>query len=541
METIPRYNVAIIGHIANGKSTLIETLTGTSTKRHSVEKTEGATRKLGYAFCYLYQCEKCMRYASCRDVKYTCCNEPAKCLEQIYFIDTPGHHKYIETMNRGIVCADIALLLTDCKSETLQKQTLEHLIIATIYNVKTIVLQNKIELVTTDQCRKHYAMLVSEMKGTTAEGAPIIPISAQNGVNIDIVCKVLHQSLQTLIKPIVQKTTMKVVRSFDINKAWEECNSKNWVMDLKGGIMGVSVCGSGSFKVDDIITILPGVVKRDGTTIPLKTKIIGIRSEEKEENKPITQGGTFSLGTLLDPSLTKDDRLIGNLAGFEGEMPAVINVLNGKITEMRGCSLRNGAEYEVIIGNVYSVALSKEITPKQGKKRAVYEFKLKRPICTTEDKFLIYTKRTRTESSRLIGFGTRSTEPIRPHEYVAIDYGAVLKAKITITRVCYTLPIPSLERQNRDCIWKNFIDFCQDIHREEKQVIAYIKEEYAINISVCKDGLRMNRFRKDENKIEKLMKTFIVKFVRCRQCGSIDTTTEKCSTCGAFLRLDVSE
>lgn len=65
-----------------------------------------------------------------------------------------------------------------------------------------IILQNKVDLIKENQAAEQYQQIVQFVQGTVADGAPIIPISAQLKYNIDVICenicsKVEHNVTQT--------------------------------------------------------------------------------------------------------------------------------------------------------------------------------------------------------------------------------------------------------------------------------------------------------------------------------------------------------
>ncbi len=71
--------------------------------------------------------------------------------------------------------------------------------------------------------------------GTVAEGAPIIPISAQLKYNIEVLCEYIVNKIPVPVRDFTSKPRLIVVRSFDVNKPGTE------VDDLKGGVAGGSI------------------------------------------------------------------------------------------------------------------------------------------------------------------------------------------------------------------------------------------------------------------------------------------------------------
>lgn len=71
--------------------------------------------------------------------------------------------------------------------------------------------------------------------GTVAEGAPIIPISAQLKYNIEVICEYISKKIPIPVRDFVSPPRLIVIRSFDVNKPGAE------VEDLKGGVAGGSI------------------------------------------------------------------------------------------------------------------------------------------------------------------------------------------------------------------------------------------------------------------------------------------------------------
>jgi len=58
-----------------------------------------------------------------------------------------------------------------------------------------LILQNKIDLVKETAAAEQYKQIVTFLRGTIAEGAPIIPISAQLRYNIEVLLEYMVLSL----------------------------------------------------------------------------------------------------------------------------------------------------------------------------------------------------------------------------------------------------------------------------------------------------------------------------------------------------------
>ena len=109
------------------------------------------------------------------------------------------------------------------------------------------------------------------------------------------------------------------IRSFDTNK------SGNNVDSLVGGVIGGTLT-EGILKVGDIVEIRPGIKElKDGKwkCFPLTTKIVSIKAETNDLRYALP-GGLIAIGTLLDPALTKQDKMIGQVIGYPGTLPEII-------------------------------------------------------------------------------------------------------------------------------------------------------------------------------------------------------------------------
>jgi len=314
----PEVNIGTIGHVDHGKTTLVEAITGVWAARHSEELRRGITIKLGYADAPIYKCSKCGPHQS-YSTEPTCpnCGSPGEFIRAVSFVDAPGHEALMATMLSGAAVMDGAILVIAADESCPQPQTREHLAAIELAGVKNLVIvQNKIDIVDEKRALDSYKEIVEFVKGTGAEGAPIIPVSAQHSVNIDAVLQALEENIPTPSRDPDKPPRMYVVRSFDVNKPGTS------VEKLMGGVIGGSIL-QGRFKAGEEIEIRPGVrVEKHGKTLyePIFTEIVSLHAGGRKV-KEAQCGGLVGIGTLLDPSLTKADGLIGNLVGNPDMLP----------------------------------------------------------------------------------------------------------------------------------------------------------------------------------------------------------------------------
>ena len=96
-------------------------------------------------------------------------------------------------------------------------------------------------------------------------------------------------------------------RSFDVNKPGSE------VEDLKGGVAGGSIL-KGVLKVGQEIEVRPGLVSKDSngrlTCQPIRSKIVSLFAEQNDLMFAVP-GGLIGVGTKIDPTLCRADRMVG--------------------------------------------------------------------------------------------------------------------------------------------------------------------------------------------------------------------------------------
>jgi translation initiation factor 2 subunit 3 len=401
----PEVNIGTLGHVDNGKSTIVQALTGVWTGKHSEELRRGITIRVGYADTAFYKCPKCgppMCYTT--EKKCRICNSETKLQRLISFVDCPGHHSLMVTMLSGATLMDGALFIIAANAKCPQAQDREHLIAAEIAGIKNlIVVQNKIDLVDKEHALKNYEEIKGFVKGTIAENAPVIPISAQHKINLDVLLEAMDKVIPTPKRDPTAPPKMYVLRSFDVNKPGTE------VDDLVGGVIGGSVT-QGVFKTGDEIEMRPGLRIEKGGRIryePIFTTIrsLYVGSGSVEQVKP---GGLVGIGTSLDPALTKSDGMVGSIVGRTGTHPETLDKLTLEVqlleravgTEMQ-VTVDKIKTNEALVLNVFTTVTSGIVS---SAREQVIDVALKSPVCVEKNSKVAISRRI-GEGWRLIGFG----------------------------------------------------------------------------------------------------------------------------------------
>lgn len=398
----PEVNIGMIGHVDHGKTTLTRALSEEWTDRHSEEIKRGISIRLGYADTAFYRCPKCNKYTT----KDYCpeCDEQAEFLRAISFVDAPGHETLMATMLSGAAMMQGALLLVAANEHCPQPQTKEHLMALSIIGVdKIIIVQNKIDIVTKEEALENYREIKRFVKGTIAENAPIIPVSAHHDVNIDKLIETIEKYIPTPVADKDKPPMMYVARSFDINTPGSSPDS------LKGGVLGGSLT-QGVLAVGDEIEVLPGrKVEVGGKTswerITTTVQSLHTGNTTLEEATP---GGLIAIGTKLDPALTKSDGLTGRVVGKPGTLPPVLHkfVMTTHLLERVV-----GAAEDLIVDNIktneplmLSIGTATTVGVVTSARGNQSEVALKIPVCAFKDQRVAISRRI-SGKWRLIGYG----------------------------------------------------------------------------------------------------------------------------------------
>ncbi|RYP74803.1 hypothetical protein DL770_007530 [Monosporascus sp. CRB-9-2] len=415
-------NIGTIGHVAHGKSTVVKAISGVQTVRFKNELIRNITIKLGYANAKIYKCDNkecprptCFRsYKSDKEVDPPCeredCGGTYRLLRHVSFVDCPGHDILMSTMLSGAAVMDAALLLIAGNESVPQPQTSEHLAAIEIMKLdKIIILQNKVDLMREESALQHYESIAKFVRGTPAAKSPIIPISAQHKLNIDAVLDALVHTIPVPSRDFTQRPYMMIIRSFDVNKPGAGID------ELKGGVAGGSIL-HGVLKLGDEIEIRPGIITRDDKGAlqckPIFSRIVSLNSESNELNYAVP-GGLIGVGTRIDPTLCRADRLVGQVLGLKGHLPAVYSeievnfyllkrLLGVRTADGKQAKVAKLTKNEILMVNIGSTSTGAKVS---AIKQDAAKLSLTSPACTNIGEKIALSRRIE-KHWRLIGWAT---------------------------------------------------------------------------------------------------------------------------------------
>jgi len=415
-------NLGTIGHVAHGKSTVVKAISGVHTVRFKNELVRNITIKLGYANAKIYKCENeacprpgCYRsYKSDKEDRPPCerpgCGHRMKLLRHVSFVDCPGHDILMATMLNGAAVMDAALLLIAGNETCPQPQTSEHLAAVEIMKLQNIIiLQNKVDLIKEQAAEEHHKSIVSFVKGTVAESSPIVPISAQLKYNIDAVNEYIVKRIPIPDRDFASTPRLIVIRSFDVNKPGAE------VDDLKGGVAGGSIL-SGVLSVGMEVEIRPGIVTKDAQgkhrCRPIFSRIVTLLAENNHL-KFAVPGGLIGVGTRIDPTLCRADRLVGQVLGAVGKLPSVYTeleislfllrrLLGVKTEDKKQTKVSKLVKNELLLVNIGSTSTGGRVL---SVKADLAKIQLTQPACTEIGEKVALSRRI-DKHWRLVGWGS---------------------------------------------------------------------------------------------------------------------------------------
>jgi len=121
------------------------------------------------------------------------------------------------------------------------------------------------------------------------------------------------------VRDFLSDPRLIVIRSFDVNRPGAE------VDELKGGVAGGSIL-TGVLRIGQQVEIRPGIVTKDSQgrnkCKPIFSRIMSLLAENNELQFAVP-GGLIGVGTRIDPTLCRADRLVGQVLGAVGKLPKI--------------------------------------------------------------------------------------------------------------------------------------------------------------------------------------------------------------------------
>lgn len=408
----PVINLGVIGHVANGKSSLVKALTGVSTQKHSSELKRNITVRLGYANGKIWKCTSCkepmcFQPTSSDTYDHLCvhCKSETHLVIHFSLVDCPGHNTLTETMLNGTCLMDYTILVESCANETIPAiQTAEHYSVTKEVGIKTIFsCLNKCDLFSKER-EKIKDSLTKLRNFINDDDVPLIPTCCTTGLNIDVICHYITQ-IPIPIKDVSHNTKMLVIRTFNINLP----DTK--IISIKGGVIGGSLV-RGIIKIGDTMKIFPGFIKmkeeptKDDSVWfykPLECKVINIHSDKNKLHMAIP-GGLIGVELDIDPALCGSNKLVGNVV-FKDGFTNTVNVFEEIKVEynmIMSCKIILNKK-DIIHINVNSNNVKCEIT----KVRESYVIlKLEKPVCVELGDKISMSIHNKDDKNKIFIFGS---------------------------------------------------------------------------------------------------------------------------------------
>jgi len=556
LKNQPIFNIGSIGHVAHGKSTLVRSITGIRTQKHSDEQERNITINIGYANSKVFM-DKFGNYHTAPSKKesmkdYT--GDEMKLVGHISFVDVPGHEAFMSNMISGSAVMNACILVIASNENIPQPQTYEHF--EAVKNIdidKFIILQNKVDLIEESENKKVLNDIQYFIKNTVAENAPIIPSSIQNDINREeILNHIISLSSNENIKALNEKankdTHMIVIRSFDINR-------QNTNYDkLTGGVVGGSLL-TGNLKVGDYVEMRPGYIIGDKYR-PIYAKINTLQSDNKKLEYALP-GGLIGVCLDIDPSIAKNNGMVGQILGHVGKLPEVYNEILVKYSEINRHDNFSGKfkQNEEVMLSINSMNIKAHVS---SIKKSKLGFKLSKPVCVFEDQKIAIFKlnsfkwvlhatgefingktcesdncevnvlkelKDKNSFDEITIINDLDLEPKELLSYNELLDNVDFKIEQSIS---LRIDPPRVKKVNRDSVFTNYTSFIETVNKSAQEIkydnyfIDFLKQESSTTCDISKEGAVMRgNFRTKH--IQSIIVKFFNKYKKCVTCNSFNS------------------
>ncbi|AGK60713.1 translation elongation factor 1A (EF-1A/EF-Tu) [Archaeoglobus sulfaticallidus PM70-1] len=365
-------NIAMIGHVDHGKSTLIGRLLYEAGEipEHIIEKYRKEAQEKGKAtFEFAWVMD---RLKEERERGITIDVAHRKFETDKYYItivDCPGHRDFIKNMITGASQADAAILVVDA-NDGVQAQTKEHVFLSRTLGINQLIVAiNKMDKVNYDQKRfeevKEQVSKLIRMVGYKPDEVPMIPTSAYNGDNV------LKKSDKT---PWYNGPT--IFEAFNALKAPEKPVDKPLripiqdVYSISGvGTVPVGRVETGILKVGDKVIFQPGGSKGEVKSIEM-------------HHEPIPQAEPGDNIGFNVRGVSKNEIRRGDVCGHVDNPPTVVKDFTAQIVVLQHPTAITVGYTPVVHAHTAQVAcrfveLQKKIDPRTGQAKEEYPQYLK--------------------------------------------------------------------------------------------------------------------------------------------------------------------
>jgi translation initiation factor 2 subunit 3 len=567
--------VGTLGHVSEGKSTLVRALTGVRTQRHAAEQQRNITIHLGYANCKIWQNSVTgeVRALGTREAapqSDTTGSSVWSLVAHLSFVDCPGHEAYLATMLGGAGVMDTACLIVASNQERIpQPQTLEHLIAAELTGLDRIaVIQNKCDLVDRAGAETAADKIRALVADTIAGSAPLFPVSAQHGWGVSRVLDWLL-ALPPPPRDLGAPARLTCVRSFDVNRPGPVVVGG---APLAGAVIGGPL-EAGVLAVGDWLEVRPGLLKRGGAggraivAQPLVTRVRGIRCENAELPVAVP-GSLLAIATDLDPALSASNGMVGQRVGAPGSLPPIVGEITIRFRRLRREEYAFGRHHVGDRLRICSGVATTEGTLVERGESHVVRVRLDRPLCLGVGEQVSVLRRHEEAGRELLeGVGlVRAVEewpdvaaaegaelavaPARTVEWVPIARsefsaasGSIAYADLLADTMSHReelvdggrlrLEEPRVERIPRHTVWVNWPAMyealtCVDVSGAaavsyHAHLREFLESELTTSSSENADGQLILRGTWRVDDLRGLLRRYVGAFKRCLQCRGYAT------------------
>ncbi|QIB75257.1 translation elongation factor EF-1 subunit alpha [Halogeometricum borinquense] len=361
MSEKPHQNLAIIGHVDHGKSTLVGRLlfeTG-SIPEHIIEQhREEAEEKGKSGFEFAYVMDNLAEERE-RGVTIDIAHQRFD-TDKYYFtiVDTPGHRDFVKNMITGASQADHAVLVV-AADDGVAPQTREHVFLARTLGIEELIIAvNKMDIVdysedTYKQVKAEVQELLKQVQFNTAD-ASFIPISAFEGDNV----AESSENMGWFDGPTILESLNSLPEPSPPTDAPLRLPIQD-VYTISGiGTVPVGRVETGILNTGDNVSFQPSDVSGE-------VKTIEMHHEEVPKAEPGDNVGFNVRG------IGKDDIRRGDVCGPADEPPSVAETFQAQIVVMQHPSVITAGYTPVIHAHTAQVActfesIDKKIDPSSG-------------------------------------------------------------------------------------------------------------------------------------------------------------------------------